>query len=607
MNPAVQVFVVAIVGGVVALWASRVLRLPAIVPLLLLGTVLGPQLLGLLPRPSAVIPGAFSALVEVGVAIILFDGGLSLNLRDVRSAPKVVRNLLTIGAGVTFAGGILCARYLAGFDLAASVLFGSLVIVTGPTVIVPLLQNVHLTRRLHTVLLWEGILIDAIGALTGVMAMEIVMGGKGMFEAGGQFAGSLLLGPAIGAAGGWLLALWLRNRTARGHTEDELNYFVALAGALVVFGIGEVAFRSCGLAAVTCAGLVVSNMLGRTANDLRRAKGTVTRFIVSILFILLASDFDLKTLLPLWPGGFIAVAALMLVVRPLNVLVSSHRSRLSWKERVFLGCTAPRGIVAASVASLFGMILQEHGQAQMGQQLVAITFLAIMMTVLFSGLAAYPLAKTLGLVVRSPQGILVVGANRLAQELAGLYEARDIPVLMIDTNPLLCDEARRAGFRAIEGNAFDGDFLAKQDLAGIGMVVAMTPSARVNTASAVQTARLLNLGAAYAVDCGSPPEELEMLKSAGVHLILANRVDVDAVCDLIAAGKAKLRNLQFPLSPDAARHGKVFLPLTCIDGQEIRPYSLDERGQAEEIIGLEFGTPDPLPFAPYWGSHEKLS
>jgi NhaP-type Na+/H+ or K+/H+ antiporter len=402
MNPGVQVIIVAIVGGVLAQWVSALLRVPAIVPLLALGIGVGPQGLGLMPRPGEALPGGLPALVAIGVAIILFEGGLTLNFHDLKLAPRAVRNLLSIGAVVSFIGATICARYIAGQSWDVSLLYGSIMIVTGPTVIGPLLKLVPLTQRAHSVLLWESILIDPIGAIAAVLCLDLLVQEVGVFHAAPQLVAKLLVGPIIGLSVGWLLSRWLKRRQLARRVNPQLDHLLALAMAIFAYGVSEWLVPESGLGAVVAAGFVLGNTMSRGFEELRQFKETITTLLVSILFMVLAADFDLRDVAPLWPEGFLAIAALMAIVRPLQVMLCTRQTRLTWQERTFISCMSPRGIVAASVASLFALILHEHGDSQNARSLVALTFSTIMVTVAFSGLAAPPLAWLLGVRAQKP-------------------------------------------------------------------------------------------------------------------------------------------------------------------------------------------------------------
>ena len=282
MHDGLNVLLIAVTGGVMAQVIARTLSMPAIIPLLGLGILLGPDALGWMAKPADALPQTLPVIIKLGVALILFEGGLSLNLSQLRMAPKAVRNLLTIGVTISFAGGTLCARYIADFDWHVAWLYGALMIVTGPTVVVPLLKNLRLVPRVHTVLLWEGILIDAIGAVTAVVVFEVLAKEQDLWHAGSTFFNAIILGGLIGTVGGYLLARVMKWRYRRGYSDEEMDHLVVLAGAFALYGAGESIAHEGGLASVTCAGLVVSQILGSQVESLRRFKGTLTTLAVSI-------------------------------------------------------------------------------------------------------------------------------------------------------------------------------------------------------------------------------------------------------------------------------------------------------------------------------------
>ncbi|MCZ7645763.1 MAG: cation:proton antiporter [Planctomycetota bacterium] len=580
-------------GGVFAQWLSRLVKLPAIIPLLILGMLLGPEgpeWLRLMPRPGEAMPRTLQAIVGLGVAVILFEGGLSLNLRDLRLAPVTVRNLITLGALVSYAGGTLCAYALAGFEWSTAFLYGALMIVTGPTVIVPLLKNVRVKRRVHTILLWEGILIDAIGAITAVVTLEVVLREAGFFKATRGFVGAILIGPLIGAAGAWLLSRWLMWRRRRGKYDEELDPLLALAGALGLFGLSETLFHESGLGAVTCGGLLVSNMLGREVEELRRFKGTITTLLVSVLFMLLAANFRLETLIPLWPMGFVAIGVMMLVVRPLNILLCTRGTPIGWREKIFLSWIGPRGIVAASVASLFALLLAEHGDPVAGERLVALTFSTILITCLLNGFTAKPLAKLLKLEVARPEGLLIVGANELALRVAGLFENRGVPTIMVDTNPLVCKRAREAGFEVLEGNALDDEFMEDKDLGGFGRILAVTPSSHVNARACSHLTSRLGLSDPHGIVGPMGGEDARrQLEENGSRTAFSEHVDIVEVGRLLRAGRVHLRGHRADGQGKLPAQKHLFLPLASeIDGKlELYGYGTEIPPRCE-VIGLEF-------------------
>ena len=602
MNPGVQAMLVAIVGGVIAQWIGRLIRLPAILPLLLLGVALGPQgPLPMMPLPETAMPGGLRAIIALGVVVILFEGGLSLNINDLRLAPKAVRNLITIGAVVSFVGAVAAAYYLLHMALREALFFGSLMTVTGPTVIGPLLKNIKVKPRIHTVLLWESILIDAVGAMIAVIILQIYFEDFSVLGTGYQFVGGLLVGPVIGLAIGWLVARWLAWRQATGRADEEFDHLLALAGALGVYGLSEKVSRDSGLGAVIAAGLVTAHVLKSQARKLREFKGTLTTLLVSTLFMLLAANFDLKDLKRVWPDGLYVLGVVMLIVRPANILLSTRGSKLAWREKVFLCWIAPRGIVAASVASIIGRTLAEHGAEDAGRQLVAMTFLVIAGTVVLNGLTARPLAWLLNLRGGDAQGMLIVGAHPLGLQLAKFLDHEGVPAILVDTNPKHCAAAKLLGFHTIECSALDHVQLAIQDLTGIGQLIAMTANAGINARTCQRTAPNLGLRPYHAaLRDMSPTDHLRMFQLAKSSEAFSD-LDLAAVNSIIEAGKTKVICIKFGAT-EASIPAGALLPLLAIGTDSIRPYcETDHRADDREIVCLEFDLPAEslLPFKPF--------
>lgn len=599
MNPGVQAMLVAIVGGVVAQWLGRLIRIPAILPLLLLGVILGPQgLLPLMPLPETAIPGGLRALIALGVVVILFEGGLSLNLHDLRLAPKAVRNLITIGAAISFCGASAAAYYLLHMQLRESLFFGSLMTVTGPTVIGPLLKNIKVMPRIHTVLLWESILIDAVGALIAVVILQIYFENFNWLGAGFQFVGGLLIGPAIGLAIGWSVAKWLAWRQNTGRADEEFDHLLALAGALAAYGLSEKASRDSGLSAVIVAGLVSAHVMKAQARKLREFKGTLTTLLVSTLFMLLAANFDLRDLKRVWPDGLYVLAVVMLVVRPLNILISTRGSKLAWREKVFLCWIAPRGIVAASVASIIARTLSEQHFENEGRQLVAMTFMVIGGTVVLNGLTARPLAWLLNLQANDPQGTLIVGAHPLALEFAKSIEQEGFPVVLVDTNPKHCAAARALGFHTVECSILDPEQIAIQDLTGIGRLVALTTNAGVNARACLQTAPTLGLKPFHVALRDTASADVHKFRLAKSQEAFGAEVDLATINTLILAQKMKSIRVEITEESTPSKN-PLHLPLLMISKNSVRPFvTVDMRASDKEWVCLEFDLP-PNSVAPF--------
>jgi NhaP-type Na+/H+ or K+/H+ antiporter len=600
MQPEVQVLSVALVGGVAAVAMSRVLRVPAIIPLLLLGISLGPQGLGVMPRPDAVLGRSMNAIVALGVAIILFEGGLSLNLNQLRLAPVAVRNLVTVGAVISFAGASVAAHFLASAPWSVACLYGSLMIVTGPTVIMPLLKSVRVVPRVHTVLLWEGILIDAVGAITAVVTLEIVLEGSGILHVGSSFFGALIVGPILGAVSGYALAKILRYRSLRGQSDEEFDRLLALAGAVGIYAGSEALFKEAGLGAVTCAGLVMGGVLHQEVEELRRFKGVITTLIIGMLFMLLAANFDVNQLLLLWPGGVLTIAALMLIVRPISVTICTHDSKLTEREKLFIAWIGPRGIVAASVASLFSIILKDHGKTAEGDFLLALTFGTILVTVMLNGMTAWLFAYLLGIQARNPTGVLMVGANPLAQLVANIIEQQGYPAILVDTNENLCKSARQKGLRAINCSVLDSERVASEDVAGVGTLLALSSSSVVNVGACRRTARQLDLRHCFSVVTPTTSgEELQVLAALSAGKAFAASIDLGLLFEVLRSDNFRICSVKVGSAPPPGLNS-AFLPLVVITRDGVTPHAFDTLPvDGATVIGIQILRPSgKIPFEP---------
>ena len=377
---------------------------------------------------------------------------------------------------------------------------------------------------------------------------------------------------------------------------------------LGIYGISEKVSRDAGLGAVIVAGLVTAHVLKSQARKLREFKGTLTTLLVSTLFMLLAANFDLKDLKRVWPDGLYVLAAVMLIIRPLNILVSTRGSKLLWREKVFLCWIAPRGIVAASVASIVGRALAENNAPDAGKQLVAMTFLVIAGTVVLNGLTARPLAWLLNLRAGNTQGMLIIGAHPLALQYARCLDHEGLPAILVDTNTTHCIAAKALGFHTIECSALDSDQLAIQDLTGIGHLLSLTPNAGVNARVCMRTAANLHLRPYHASLRDTSGADLRMFKLAKSREVLTN-FDLPAVNSLIGAGKAKLVRINLVSGATTELNGAEcpspkgpLLALLVIGKDSIRPHAIKENESGDrEIVCLEFDLPEKslLPFDPF--------
>jgi NhaP-type Na+/H+ or K+/H+ antiporter len=348
-DPALTI-ALALAAGMIAHTLARHFKVPGIVLLLATGVLLGPDVLDIV-RPAA-LGASLHDLVGFAVAVILFEGGMNLNLERLRRQARSIRQLITVGALVTATAGALAARWILGWSWNLSILFGTLVMVTGPTVITPLLRRIKVKPRVATVLEAEGVLVDAIGAIVAVVALEIAIGPPGRSVAFGAWyvASRLFFGALLGALGGLVIAALLRFEKA---IPEGLESVFTLAVVLLLYQGSNAIMPETGIVTAVAAGLMVGNARAHVVAELREFKEQLSVMLVGLLFVLLAADVRMAEVVGLGWAGVGLVAALMFVVRPLNVLAGTWGTDLTGREKAFLCWLAPRGIVAAAVSSLF--------------------------------------------------------------------------------------------------------------------------------------------------------------------------------------------------------------------------------------------------------------
>ena len=466
--------------GVGAQWLAWRLRLPSILLLLIFGFVAGPGL-GIVDPDSFVSNELLVALVSVFVGVILFEGGLSLQISELREVGSAVRNLATVGVLVTWVLSFLAARMLLDLSWSLSLLFGAILTVTGPTVIIPLLRFVRPTARVGSVLKWEGIINDPIGAMFAVLIFEVVSS-----NLGGDFGAAsrlvvfgllktLGIGCGLGAVGAGVLIFFLR----RHWVPDYLHNPVALMLAVVSFVAANQLAHEAGLVATTLMGVILANQRVVNIKHIIEFKENIRVLLISTLFIVLAARVELNELVDEAFAGLLFLGALLLVVRPVSVLFSTARSQLDWKERTFLGWMAPRGVVAAAVTSFFALRLEDSVEG--ASRLVPLIFIVIIGTVAVYGLTATPFARWLKVAHPNPQGVVIVGAHGWAREIASALQEEGLTVRLVDMNWDHISAARMAGLKTFYGSALSEYTLENIELEGIGRLLAMTHNDEVNS------------------------------------------------------------------------------------------------------------------------------
>src|SRR6056297_2728206 len=448
----VMAFALVGVLGVGAQWAAWRMRMPAIVLMLLAGLLVGP-VLGIFD-PERDIGPLMGPMISVAVAIILFEGGLTLSLHSLRGAAEGVKRLVVVGAPLGWLLSTLALRYVAGLDWASSAVFGGIMIVTGPTVIAPLLRQARLNRRPAQLLQWEAIVNDPIGALAAVLAFEVVLvlqAAESMGDAVWDMARGVVVASVLGAAAGWAVSESFR----RAYVPEFMKVPVLFAALLGIFALSDYVLHESGLLAVTVMGIWIANADLPSYTELRRFKEHATILLVSGVFILLAANMKFETLAMLDWRAAAFVAAVVLLVRPLTVLISLLGTALPIRERLLVGFTGPRGVVLVAVAGLFAERLVASG-IEDAALLTPLAFALVAATVVLHGFSLRPMARALGLAGAAIPGVIFVGGSRFAAAFAESLRDLEVPVLMADANRARLRASREAGLPV-----FFGDILSE--------------------------------------------------------------------------------------------------------------------------------------------------
>ncbi|MCK7595839.1 cation:proton antiporter [Microbulbifer sp. CAU 1566] len=472
-NPMALLVMVGIVS-IACQYLAYMLKLPAILPLLLAGLVLGP-VTGILD-PDALFGDLLFPIVSLAVAIILFEGALTLKFSDLAGHGTMVRNLCTLGALVTFLVATPAAHYFLGMPMQMAALFGAIVTVTGPTVIVPMLRTVRPNTRISNILRWEGIVIDPIGALLAVLVYEYIVALHGALEHTLiTFLKVVVIGFGVGSLMGYFVGSLLRNNWV----PHYLRNTAVLTLMLGAYAASNLMTHESGLLTVTVMGIWMANMKNLDVDDILEFKETLSVLLISALFILLAARLEFFTLTQLGWGALLVLVAIMFVARPLSVFLSSPGSGLSWRELALLSWIAPRGIVAAAVSALFALKLDSIGLPK-SELLVPMVFLVIIATVVLQSLTSKTVAKLLGVRAPYPNGYLLFGGGKFARLLAKDLMEKGVPVRIADTNWDAIREARMENIPTYYGNPISEHASLTMDLSTVGKVLVLSAYKQLN-------------------------------------------------------------------------------------------------------------------------------
>jgi NhaP-type Na+/H+ or K+/H+ antiporter len=473
--------------GIGAQWIAWRLRVPSILLLLLLGFAVGPWTGHRFLDPEALLGDSLLPFVSLSVAVVLFEGGLSLRFSELRGAGRAVLQLILLGPPIGFALTTVAGFYILGLDWGLSALLGAIMVVTGPTVLLPILRHVRPAGSLGRVVMWEGIVTDPIGAIVAVIVFQVlVLPGQGR-EIALSAAGDALL---AGGLGGLLAAAAVVLLLRRDLVPDFLHTSVVLALALAAFVGANSFMEESGLLAVTLMGILLANQRWVSVEHIVEFKENLRVLLISLLFLLLAARLPIEEFTKFDLHGLVYLLVLLFVVRPAVVFLSTLTTSLGWKERVFVAWMAPRGVVAAAVTSIFALELAHEGRVG-ADRLVPTVFFVILGTVTVYGLTSLPLARWLGLSRTSPQGVVIVGAHSWARRIGLALKASKIEVLMVDTNFHEVQAARMEGLRAYYGSILSEEFESHAPLDGIGYLMAVTTNDHVNALACLHLAPTL--------------------------------------------------------------------------------------------------------------------
>ena len=583
--------------GLICQWIAWRLHIPAILPLLITGILVGP-VLGVLD-PDALFGELLVPLVSLAVAVILFEGSLTLKFSELKGLGTVVRRLITIGSLISATAAALSAHYLVDFAWPLAILFGALMVVTGPTVIIPMLRTVRPKASIAQVLRWEGIVIDPLGALFTVLVFDFVLSqhlnvGSIMLE----FSKIVGTGFAVGLLAGWLLGLTLRHHWV----PEYLHNVLVLNIVLAAFVLSNMLADEAGLLAVTVMGIVLANMKNVPVKDILDFKETLSIILISALFILLAARIDLSAFIILGWGALGVFLVLQFIGRPLKVAVSTFGSSLSFSERALIAWIGPRGIVAAAIAAVFALKLEEAGIEQ-ASLLVPLSFSIIIGTVVFQSMTAGWLARKLKVAEPEPNGLLIIGANHIAREIAKALKQFDLNVLLADDSWDNIRKARMEGLNTYYGNPVSEHADRNLELIGLGRMLGMSPDGRRNALAAIRYRTEFGADSIYVLQSTletSESDKQRIIEHYRARTLFSKDISFSKISSLLSKG-AEIRVTRltetFDFNTLINELDRKFIPLLAIDAKKrlrvFWPEAKIEPKTDWHVVGLSYEIEPP--------------
>ncbi len=567
-----------LVFGIGAQWIAWRFKLPAILLLLISGILAGP-VFGLL-NPDMLMGDLLTPFISLSVAIILFEGGLSLRFSELKNVGGVIGNLVTIGVIITWAITAFSAFYLFEFGWELAILLGAILVVTGPTVIIPLLRQVRPSGQVGSILKWEGIVIDPIGAMLAVLVFEVILG-VGSTSATSlaimSIVKTVVFGTLIGLLGGALIYFLLKRHLL----PDYLQNPVALMVVVTVFTLSNMFQHESGLWATTVMGIALANQRTAQIHHIIEFKENLRVLLLSALFILLAARVELTNLLANLNWQILVfLLILIFIARPLSVYVSTLFSEVNWREKLFLSWMAPRGVVAASISSIFAISLAQNGYEQ-ATQLVPIVFIVIISTVVIYGIPASWVARKLGVAKPVPNGVLILGAHDWSLKIANAIQKEGFKVLVADSNWKHIYKAQNKGLETYHGNVLSEFALEEINLDGIGRMLSLTPNDEVNSLAALRFGEIFGRSHVFqlAQNIRGQAENKEVTSHLSGRILFDDKLNFERLSKIFTPDKAILAK---EISDDESydklqgQFGNELVPLFIItENNEIQPFTVD--------------------------------
>lgn len=567
-----------LIFGIGAQWVAWRFKLPAILLLLISGIMAGP-VFNLLD-PDQLMGDLLTPFISVSVAIILFEGGLSLRFSELKNIGGVIGNLVSIGVLFTWGITAVSAYYIFPFDWELAILIGAILVVTGPTVIIPLLRQVRPSGQVGSILKWEGIVIDPIGAMLAVLVFEVILStslSAATSVAVMSIVKTIFFGTLVGLAGAALIYFLLKRHLLPDYLQNPINLMVVVT----VFTISNMLQHESGLWATTLMGIALANQKSARIHHITEFKENLRVLLLSGLFILLAARVELNNLLENlnWNiVGFLAI--LILIARPVGVYISTIFSNLNWREKLFLSWMAPRGVVAASISSIFAISLAQNGFSH-ADQLVPIVFLVIIGTVTIYGLPASWIARKLGVAKPVPNGVLILGAHDWAIKIAKTIQDQGFKVLITDANWRHIHKAKTENIETHHGNILSEFALEEIDLDGIGRMLSLTPNDEVNSLAALRFGEIFGRSYVFQIppNTRGQTENKDVTGHLSGRILFHEKLNFEQLSTLIKPD-TEIQVKKIDDTDSAAdfkkASGEKYIPLFLItSNHEINPFTVD--------------------------------